>query len=244
MYFRGGGNSKDLERRMRNLQKELRVQKRKLKLALLDMEKTAGFYRKEVERFKTRQTKWINEQQLKIKNRKVIKYVFADDITKIQLRKAGRGGGIKIWTKDGDEAVFTDVDVVLPENYVQKGENADDYDDVLKEVKEDDTLENDEAEDDLKYEESDDEEDSSQELAEPLMQELERRMQDIKSIEQLIFQASLVLFYDVFTFFVLFFGIGNSRMHELKYLIVYMFGFVFVCLCSFCFAQNTWQRRR
>ena len=112
-------NNKDLERRMRNLKKELRVQKRKLRLALQDMEKTAGFYRKELEKFKARQTKWIEEQKIHLKKNRVIKYVFADDIKKIQLRKAGRGGGIKIWTKEGDEAVFTDVDVVLPDNYVE-----------------------------------------------------------------------------------------------------------------------------
>jgi len=72
-----------------------------------------------------------------------IKYVFVEDIKRIQVRKVGKNGGIKVATTDDEEAIFTDIQVEIPKNYVKKknAEDGDeDYDDLIKEVRADDTL--------------------------------------------------------------------------------------------------------
>ena len=58
-------SSKQLRKQLKFVLKGWKVNKRKLRLAIMDMEKTQGFYRKELDRWKTRQIKWINEQEIK-----------------------------------------------------------------------------------------------------------------------------------------------------------------------------------
>jgi len=59
---KGGGNQ-DYERKILNLQKEIRILKRKLRVALLDIEKTANYYKKQLELFKRNQNKWLEDQK-------------------------------------------------------------------------------------------------------------------------------------------------------------------------------------
>jgi len=158
--------------------------------------------------------KWLQTQRNnKNKNSEEnIKYVFADDIKAIKLRKGGKKGGIKIFFKDGEEAVFLDVDVGLPDDVQLKDETEraklaeNDYTDIIKEVSEDANLDkeedeevdffkndidkdNDDEEDEDEKEEDEEVDDMLREFVEPLMQELERRIEDVKTLEGLVFQS-------------------------------------------------------
>ena len=61
----------------------------------------------------------ITEQRTRLKKNIIIQYVWADDIRKIKLRRRGKGGGIKIWTKDGDACVMPNIEIELPDNVVK-----------------------------------------------------------------------------------------------------------------------------
>lgn len=137
-----------------------------------------------------------------------MKYVWADDVKKIKLRRRGRGGGIRVWFKDSDEAVFLDVDILLPENVIdiEKAENSEDYDELLKEVRNDTSLDNEEEEEykssEDEVEEDEDVEDDDDDIAMgntqsilPLLEELKARNKDIIAMQSIALQSSMHSFY-------------------------------------------------
>lgn len=57
---RGSKNAdKELLRKMKLMQKDLRIQRRKLRMAVLDMERTCAYYRKQMTGFKQKQTQFF-----------------------------------------------------------------------------------------------------------------------------------------------------------------------------------------
>ncbi len=81
-----------------------------------ELQKTIEYYRRQLREWNVKQKSLWEEQKRKLKHNVVLKYVWADDIRKVKLRRRGEGGGIKVWTRAGDEAVLMDVEVELPDN--------------------------------------------------------------------------------------------------------------------------------
>eukprot|EP01084_Bolivina_argentea_P026296 48877_1 len=102
--------------------KEISNLRKKLKLAINDSENIHQHYKKQLDTFKSNQQKWIREQSLKSTNKQLTKYVFGDDIKKIQLRKHG----VRIYFTDGENCVFDHIEVIKPKG--KKAKEKDDYD--------------------------------------------------------------------------------------------------------------------
>merc|ERR1712154_634101 len=100
------------ERLIKQLKREIANLKKRLKLALRDLDKQARYYQQQLKRFKQDQQKWINRQRdVHKKKGVVVKYVFIDDIRKIKVYKKGKNR-IKIRTRDGGEVIVKDVQIV------------------------------------------------------------------------------------------------------------------------------------
>eukprot|EP00486_Rosalina_sp_Unknown_P012863 CAMPEP_0201578218 /NCGR_PEP_ID=MMETSP0190_2-20130828/24999_1 /ASSEMBLY_ACC=CAM_ASM_000263 /TAXON_ID=37353 /ORGANISM="Rosalina sp." /LENGTH=1479 /DNA_ID=CAMNT_0048011165 /DNA_START=92 /DNA_END=4531 /DNA_ORIENTATION=+ len=97
---------------IKQLKREIANLKKRLKLALRDLDKQARYYQQQLKRFKQDQQKWINRQRdVHKKKGVVVKYVFIDDIRKIKVYKKGKNR-IKIRTRDGGEVIVKDVQIV------------------------------------------------------------------------------------------------------------------------------------
>jgi len=97
---------------IKQLKREIANLKKRLKLALRDLDKQARYYQQQLRRFKQDQQKWINRQRDVHKNKGVVvKYCFIDDIRKIKVYRKGKNR-IKIKTVDGGEVVVKDVQIV------------------------------------------------------------------------------------------------------------------------------------
>ena len=196
-----------LEKQQRTLQREIKKlkQSRKevlnlgysLKNAIIEMEKSANYYRRQVEVFKDKQNEWIIQQQAKN-----LKFVWCDDIKKVRLRRERKGGGMKIWFHDGHSAVFRDIDVWR--NVFDDDTKRDPYDhdpfilDIIKEIKaqiqtegilnddtsdnEEEDMDHDEDDENESSENDDDEDDLLEQLIETLLNEMNDRMQDMQHI--------------------------------------------------------------
>ena len=97
---------KHYERTIKHKEKEISNLRRRLKLAINDYEKVYGYYKKQLDLFRKNQQKWLNEQKANKKD--VTKYVFADDIKRIKIRK----NGVRIYFGDGADFVFDDIEVI------------------------------------------------------------------------------------------------------------------------------------
>ena len=67
--------------------------------------KVYGYYKKQLDLFKKNQQKWLDQQKMNQKD--VTKYVFADDIKKVKVRKKG----LRIYFGDGEDVVFDNIEV-------------------------------------------------------------------------------------------------------------------------------------
>ena len=67
--------------------------------------KVYGYYKKQLDLFKKNQQKWLDQQKMNQKD--VTKYVFADDIRKVKVRKKG----LRIYFGDGEDVVFDNIEV-------------------------------------------------------------------------------------------------------------------------------------
>eukprot|EP01084_Bolivina_argentea_P319254 553751_1 len=94
------------QRTIKHKDKEIANLRRRLKLAINDYEKVYGYYKKQLDRFKTNQEKWLKQQ--KSANKDITKYVFADDMKKIKIRKKG----IRVYFGDGEDVVFDGIEVL------------------------------------------------------------------------------------------------------------------------------------
>merc|ERR1712173_359831 len=113
---------------VKQLKREIANLKKRLKLALRDLDKQARYYQQQLKRFKQDQQKWVNRQREIAKNKGVIvKYAFIDDIRKIKKYRKGKNR-IKIVTKDGGEVIVKDVQII------QASEVEEAADDVIDEV--------------------------------------------------------------------------------------------------------------
>lgn len=198
------------QRKLKRQKKEVFNLKRRLRLAIMDMERAMTYYRKQIDLWKKNQKQWIvKQQETVINDNYIIKYIWADDITKVRLRKRGKGGGLRIWFNDGDQAVFTDIDVILPDSY-KNGKHGKDksdsnndefYDELIKEVKHDDTLDNQQSDEDEEYVSTEEEEEDDnatlersisqsvddEKLIDLFINEMNHRMDDIKNISNMVF---------------------------------------------------------
>lgn len=84
----------------------------RLKRALRDLAKQQGYYKKQLRRFNQDQQKWVERQRdVHRKSGVVVKYVFIDDIRKIEVYKK-RLNRIKIHTRDGDKVTVRELQIV------------------------------------------------------------------------------------------------------------------------------------
>merc|ERR1712244_66191 len=75
---------------IKQLKREIANLKKRLKLALRDLDKQARYYQQQLKRFKQDQQKWIQRQRDVHKKKGVIvKYAFIDDIRKIKCYRKG-----------------------------------------------------------------------------------------------------------------------------------------------------------
>lgn len=79
--------------------------------------------------FRKNQQKWLNEQKANKKD--VTKYVFADDIKRIKIRKTG----VRIYFADGADVVFDDIEVIREKDY----NDDDQYRTIIRKVKQENT---------------------------------------------------------------------------------------------------------
>jgi len=112
---------------VKQLKREIANLRKRLKLALRDLDKQARYYQQQLRRFKQDQQKWITRQRDVAKKGIVVKYVFIDDIRKIKVYKKGKRR-IKIRTRDGGEVIVRDVQIV------EASEVEEAADDVIDEV--------------------------------------------------------------------------------------------------------------
>merc|ERR1712244_138325 len=97
---------------IKQLKREIANLKKRLKLALRDLDKQARYYQQQLKRFKQDQQKWITRQRdTHDKKGIIVKYVFIDDIRKIKVYKK-RKNRIKIRTREGGEVIVRDVQIV------------------------------------------------------------------------------------------------------------------------------------
>merc|ERR1719474_98905 len=109
---KGGKKGGNEDRIIKQLKREIANLKKRLKIALRDLDKQARYYQQQLKRFKQDQQKWINRQRDTHKNKGLlVKYVFIDDIRKIKIYKK-RKNRIKIRTRDGGEVIVHDVQIV------------------------------------------------------------------------------------------------------------------------------------
>ena len=100
----------DNSREIKQLKREIENLRKRLRMALRDLEKQSRYYQQQLKRFKDDQHKWINKQRNLNKNKKiVVKYCFIDDIRKIKVYRKGKRR-IKVKTRDGGEVIIRDVD--------------------------------------------------------------------------------------------------------------------------------------
>merc|ERR1712083_33217 len=98
---KGGKNKGGDDRIIKQLKREIANLKKRLKIALRDLDKQARYYQQQLKRFKQDQQKWINRQRdTHTKKGIIVKYVFIDDIRKIKVYKK-RKNRIKIRTREG-----------------------------------------------------------------------------------------------------------------------------------------------
>merc|ERR1712083_408456 len=97
---KGGKNKGGDDRLIKQLKREIANLKKRLKIALRDLDKQAR-YQQQLKRFKQDQQKWITRQRdTHDKKGIIVKYVFIDDIRKIKVYKK-RKNRIKIRTREG-----------------------------------------------------------------------------------------------------------------------------------------------
>ena len=117
---------KNYERTIKHKEKEIANLRRRLKLAINDYEKVYQYYKKQLDLFKKNQQKWLDQQ--KSNNKDVTKYVFADDIRKIKIRKKG----VRIYFGDGEDVIFDNIEILRGKDY----NDDDQYRTLVKKVRE------------------------------------------------------------------------------------------------------------
>merc|ERR1739848_222598 len=86
--------------------------KRRLKIAILDLDKQAKYYENQIRRFKLDEQKWIAKQkELSREKDIVLKYVFIDDIDKVKLYTENTSK-VRLSTHEGSEVVLKEIEVI------------------------------------------------------------------------------------------------------------------------------------
>merc|ERR1711894_336506 len=84
------------------LRKWMKMRK-KLKLALMELEDRSNYYRRQLANFKKKQAKLLRQQKAMLKNKKEgVKYVFIDDMVQVKFHNKHKDR-VKVVTKKGKE---------------------------------------------------------------------------------------------------------------------------------------------
>eukprot|EP01084_Bolivina_argentea_P160989 280285_1 len=97
------------ERKIKQARREIYNMKRRLKMAMSDLDKQAKYYESQLRRFKLDEQKWINRQrEINKEQNIIIKYVFIDDITKLKLYE-NNNTKVRISTSEGYDLILRDI---------------------------------------------------------------------------------------------------------------------------------------
>lgn len=102
------------------LRKWMKMRK-KLKLALMELEDRSNYYRRQLANFKKKQAKLLRQQKAMLKNKKEgVKYVFIDDMVQVKFHNKHKDR-VKVVTKKGKEILVEKIKVVHEKGKKKKG---------------------------------------------------------------------------------------------------------------------------
>ena len=111
MFRRKKGGDTDSAKYRALLRKWMKNKKR-LKLALMDLQDRTNYYKRQIAAFKKKQSKWLREQRALLKNSKeLVKYIFIDDMVQVKFHSKHKDR-VKIVTKKGQEVLIEKIKVV------------------------------------------------------------------------------------------------------------------------------------
>jgi len=124
-----GRKEKGEDPRIKNLLRENKQLKKQIKLLMIELNKKRRWFQRCIKSFKSSRQKWVRKQEEALKKKGyLIKYVFLDDVKRIQGYKEkanGKKGGkgknkyktrVKIKSRDGGVIVLKDVEFVVLDN--------------------------------------------------------------------------------------------------------------------------------
>ncbi|ETO23151.1 mRNA splicing factor, Cwf18 family protein, partial [Reticulomyxa filosa] len=116
---------------VKNLQQEIRVLKKRLKLAMADLDKQRNYYLAQLQRLKDHQDRWIRLQKDALKNKQaIVKYIFLDDVhtMKVYPKRKQPRHKVRIETERGEKVVvhISDVKVYNEGDQIDDEEDDDD----------------------------------------------------------------------------------------------------------------------
>merc|ERR1712130_722059 len=117
----GGGKGNISNAKYNALLRKWMNQRKKLKLAMLEMTDRTNFYRRQIAEFKKKQKKWLRGQKNLMKGKKdAVKFVFIDDVVAVKFHSKHKDR-IKIVNRKGKEILVEKIKVIHQKGKKKKG---------------------------------------------------------------------------------------------------------------------------